>query len=296
MAKSTWASYRASVNSFMIFRDQLKLEKKWPVPQNHIMAFISFLVIEGKSPSTINSRMSALAFVHKVNGWLDPTDSFIIKKLKEGCKRGNPQCDSRLPITPILLRDLVEKLPSMCSSQYEALLFKAAFLLAFVGFLRVGEFTSLKKSGDTSRILAIDDISISEKILHVRIRFSKTDQKGLSSNLKIESSTGCLLCPVKALEEFLLVRSGRQGPLFIHFAGDPLTSFQFRSMLKNGIKLLGLTPDHFSSHSFRIGAATAAALGGASEEEIKRMGRWRSSAYQSYIRPQLLWQSSQIFL
>ncbi len=35
-------------------------------------------------------------------------------------------------------------------------------------------------------------------------------------------------------------------------------------------------------HSFRIGAATAAAAGDASE--VKALGRWRSREYKSYIR------------
>jgi hypothetical protein len=37
-------------------------------------------------------------------------------------------------------------------------------------------------------------------------------------------------------------------------------------------------------HSFRIGAATAAAIQGASDEDIQRMGRWKSQAFKRYIR------------
>ncbi|XP_041466138.1 uncharacterized protein LOC121416747, partial [Lytechinus variegatus] len=36
-------------------------------------------------------------------------------------------------------------------------------------------------------------------------------------------------------------------------------------------------------HTFRIGAATTAAMAGCSDEEIQRMGRWVSSAHRRYI-------------
>ncbi len=39
-----------------------------------------------------------------------------------------------------------------------------------------------------------------------------------------------------------------------------------------------------SGHSFRIEAATAAAKCGASAQEIKALGRWRSREYQGYVR------------
>ena len=40
----------------------------------------------------------------------------------------------------------------------------------------------------------------------------------------------------------------------------------------------------YSGHSFRIGAATTAALAGIEDSTIKMLGRWESSAYQRYLR------------
>ncbi len=39
-----------------------------------------------------------------------------------------------------------------------------------------------------------------------------------------------------------------------------------------------------SGHSFRIGAATVEAMNGASGEDIKVLGRWKSREYKVYIR------------
>ncbi len=292
MAPATWTSYKKSVSKFVEFRSQFGLTSTWPIPVRDIMLFISYLSVKGGAPSTIVSHISALAFVHKLNGWYDPNDCFVIQKLKEGCRRHNTSPDSRLPITVSILDNLIQKLPVICNSSYEVTLFKASYLLAFFGFLRVGEITSANRKIMSNRSLAVEDVSFAgdcRKYLDVTIRFSKTDQRGQTTKLRIESNpTSSHLCPVKAMSDFLVIRPKCEGQLFVHFGGDPLTSYQFSAMLKRGISLMGLCPQHFSSHSFRIGAATSAVLNGIPSDCIKNMGRWKSSAYQRYIRTESL--------
>ncbi len=113
---------------------------------------------------TLNNKcsphVSAVAFAHKANGWKDPSENFLIKKILEGCRRDNPRVDSRLPVTFLeILKQLVAVLPAICKSQYEYVLFRAAFTLAFFGFLRVGEFTCSSKKAPTERVLSINDVS-----------------------------------------------------------------------------------------------------------------------------------------
>jgi hypothetical protein len=54
--------------------------------------------------------------------------------------------------------------------------------------------------------------------------------------------------------------------------------------LENALKLLKLYPNDFNIHSFRIGAATSFSVLGKSDDEIKKLGRWKSSAFSNYIR------------
>lgn len=289
MAKSSHSTYSRGVNSFDAFRVNVGFNQAWPAPVQHIVAFIAHMSLEGKAPSTINTYVSAISYNHKVNGWVDPTDNFIVHKLKEGCKRLNGRVDGRIPITLNILEQLVRVLPNVCNSSYETALFKASFLLAFFGFLRVGEFTCISKRGDASRVLGIGDIKSEAggKSVEVTIRYSKTDQSGRSTTLVISARDG-EFCQVRALANFTRIRPHIGGQLFVHFGGDPLTRYQFDAVLKKGAQLLGLPLRGISPHSFRIGAATSAAICDMSVEEIKSMGRWQSAAVKIYIRPHLM--------
>ena len=58
------------------------------------------------------------------------------------------------------------------------------------------------------------------------------------------------------------------------------------SRLKGLAKLVGVQQrllKRLKPHSLRKGGATAASLGGATEEEIKALGRWKSDAVRVYV-------------
>ena len=287
LAKSTQSTYNRGCIDFDKFRGDLGLDMVWPAPLQHIISYVSHLSLQGRAPSTIDTYVAALAYRHKICGWEDPTDNFIIRKLKEGAKRGNKVSDRRRPITLLILGQLLSSLPGICASSFEAGLFKAAFSLAFFGFLRVGEFTSESKKGEGANILSFRDVKFDNAMLamEVHVRSSKTDQRGEGTKLQIYRGPSQDVCPVQAVSEYLQMRPVVNGPLFIHFGGSPLTRYQFSAILRKGIRAIGLHPGDFSPHSFRIGAATSAALGGASVENIMGMGRWRSAAVNTYIRP-----------
>jgi hypothetical protein len=71
----------------------------------------------------------------------DPTTSFFILKLLQGAKRSRVQVDTRLPITRSILHRMLVALPYICSSPFYKISYRSMFLLAFYGFLRVGEMT-----------------------------------------------------------------------------------------------------------------------------------------------------------
>lgn len=54
--------------------------------------------------------------------------------------------------------------------------------------------------------------------------------------------------------------------------------------VKKALAQAGIDNAHYSGHSFRSGAATRAAEQGISDATIKALGRWKSEAYQVYIK------------
>ena len=69
-----------------------------------------------------------------------------------------------------------------------------------------------------------------------------------------------------------------KGYFLCHLNRDPLTRYQFNSILNKCISKIGLSTKIFKTHSFRIGRATDLAKEGVSSENIKKLGRWSSKA------------------
>ncbi|VDI08973.1 Hypothetical predicted protein [Mytilus galloprovincialis] len=180
--------------------------------------------------------------------------------------------DVRLPITRDLLSKIYNVLPAVCHNDFETKLFQASFSLAFFGFLRVGELTADHKHASTqSHAIEYNDIKINLSSIEIRLRSSKTDQCCTGTTIVIDVRPGDV-CAVFALRNYLKVRPNVAGQLFCHFDGTPVTRYQFSGVLKKSLNVLGLSQGKYSSHSFRIGAATSAAMNGLSDSEIQAMG------------------------
>ncbi|XP_069103089.1 integrase/recombinase xerD homolog [Argopecten irradians] len=288
MANSTWKTYNSALQCFQTFRSSYNMSSIWPVPSDHLVQFISYMSLQGYSASTISTYMSGISHEHNLRGQQDSTQCFIVNKIMEGAQRGNKRVDARLPITLPLLRKLVTSLSSVCSSKYEAELFSAAFTLAFFGFLRVGEFSASSSNGNDTRPLGISDVTIvnsPSRHLKVCIRESKTDQRGHSALLNINSYPNSDICPVSLLNKYLLIRPNTVNQqLFIHRNGSSITRYQVAVVLKKSLTFSRIPVSHYKTHSFRIGAATEAATRGISEQKIQAWGRWKSRVYSKYIR------------
>ena len=76
------------------------------------------------------------------------------------------------------------------------------------------------------------------------------------------SRTGHKVCLVKALIRYLDRHKGRSGPLFILPTNQLLTRATFNAALNAIVQKLNMHPQNFSTHSFRIGAATSAKQAG----------------------------------
>ncbi|KAM3911194.1 uncharacterized protein RB166_019882 [Leptodactylus fuscus] len=251
-----------------------------------VLVFVGLAFGSGVSPSGLSRRLSALAFWFKFKGFRDCTKSFLVRQAVKGFRRGSSVRDSRRPLSFVIVRDLVGVLGRVCLSEYEVALFSLAFSLAFFGAFRVSELVS------PSRVcpggLLLGDCRLSGDELVCRIRRSKTDQEGRGLVVRLHRLQGSVVCPVGCNEAFLRLRPEGGAALLVHANLSCLSKFQFVQVLRKGLALLGLSSVDFSSHSFRIGAATEAARWGLPAEVIRRIGRWESDRFRLYVRPHLL--------
>ena len=288
ISTNTAAVYRTGKTAFDNFRSKTELPLTWPPPVDHIVNFIAYLSIEGFSDATARSYIAAISYYCKLHHNEDPTHRFIVSKLLEGMKRLRHKPDHRLPVTSSLLGQIMSHLGVVCSTTYEAIMFAAAYSVAFFAFLRVGEITTNR----TSRaVLDINDIKVTTETVSLHLRQSKTDQlkRGV---VVLLNAIGGTTCPVSSMLAYLQIRPKLPGPAFCHYDGLPLSRTQFAAVLKNITTILGLHSKHYTTHSFRIGAATAASAVGISDDDIKTSGRWKSGAFKTYIRSPLTLRSN----
>ena len=135
--------------------------------------------------------------------------------------------------------------------------------------------------------LAVDDFQVDSithpTLLAVTLRHSKTDPFGAGVTIYLGRAYDDIR-PVVAVLAYIAVRPLFQGPLFIYRDGSPLTRFDLVTSIPHAESGSGLPLDSFTGHSFRIGAATSAALAGLPDSLIQTLGRWHSSAFRAYIR------------
>ena len=288
VAPRTHSVYQCAWQLFrwFIFRHDVLISSGPTLQQ--LVHFIAFLSVNGYAPATIASYISGIASTLRLQGSHDITKHFIVKRMLAGCRRRRGRQDQRRPITIVLLRRIIPALNIVCTNQYEALLFRVAFLLAFFGFLRVGELTASTRHGISP--LRRSDVTLHQTssggVVNLNIRFSKTDRYGRGCVISIPavSAGEFSLCPVHATSQFLNVCPQHFSHFLSHFDGSPVTRSQFTAVLRRALRFVGIYDTRYTSHSFRIGAATAAAMAGIPDDEIQRMGRWQSGVYRRYIR------------
>lgn len=233
--------------------------------------------------TTISSYLSAISYIHKLNSFGDPCSSFLIQKLLLSTRKLKPSQDVRIPITKNILHQICDFLPVTVSNAFEMAMFRAMFLLAFYGFLRVGEITSGQKVINKN-LIQFNQISREQD--HLTIKFiTYKHHMGKPYFLAIHSASNKNYCPVQCLQDYIKLRGEQNGPLFCYVPNIPVSRGKFSAVLKNCLSFAKLDMSRITSHSFRIGMASHCADVGMSDSKIRLLGRWKSDAFKSYIRP-----------
>ena len=255
--------------------------------------FVSHLTQEGLAHTSIKVYLSAVRNLHISAGLhiqftkaLTPRLELVMKGIKKHKAKTTPSCP-RLPITVEIMAK-IKKVLHGTHKEHDSIMLWAACCLAFFGFLRCGEFTVPTQAAyDPEEHLSLPDIAIdnrlSPSVVQVKIKQSKTDPFRQGVQLYL-GKTDEDICPITGILPYLAIRGAKPGPLFVLEDGTYLTRQRFAALLSRTPLQAGISDRRYTTHSFRIGAATTAKDSGISDVHIKMLGRWKRNAYQLYVR------------
>lgn len=285
ISESTRATYQSGWRQYIKFCEKFHLPTL-PLTEHTLCQFLRFLS-NSVCWGTIRSYLSALRFWQIRAGFHDPSLSSFprLEYVLKGTRRNKSKSprNKRLPITPELLR-WMHGVWSQPPLTFNRIMLWAACCTGFFGFMRAGEFTYPTAS---DHMILVSDISVdslhSPQVITIKLRQSKTDQFGAGVCIYL-GRTRDTLCPVTALLGYLAIRPPKPGPLFIFQDGSPLSRPKLIVHVREALAKAGIDTRLYSGHSFRIGAASAAARAGFSDSFIQTLGRWKSSSFMTYIR------------
>ncbi len=295
LAQKTWSSYSTAEKMLKACFIEKNIPLSLPLSEEALIKFILWLAFERKvSHSTISCYLAGVRQLHIQHGTTCPdTRSPTIKSLLKGkansesaaCPEG--QGDKRRPVTKETLLQLKTAITNWNGSICDKRMLWSACTLLFFGAFRSSELLcSSEEFFDPRFTLCQQDVRLvklgdsSEKYLTVLVKTPKEEKKGRNTEVNIYQADNTTLCAVAAWEKWFVYRP--QGdptqPLFRWESGRPLTTKQLNYWLE---RFLG---KNFSSHSFRIGAASLMGQLGFQDKDIQALGRWNSNAFESYVR------------
>ncbi|XP_044132709.1 uncharacterized protein LOC122925411 [Bufo gargarizans] len=285
LAPRTWAAYSAAWRDWWYFLNACSMDIKGDVLSCGVL-FVTSLFNRKLAASSVAKVVAGVSFFQKLRGERPLSSFFQIKQALKGYKKGIGKLDARRPISISLLGQLCKVLSDVCRDQGEILLFRTAFVLAFFGAFRISELVAASRNSVSG--LGFSDVMVSNDKVEILVRKSKTDQYGRGQVVSLHSWVGSEFCPVKLVRCLYEMHPSKCGSFLMHQDSSPLTKFQFSAIFKKCLGKLGLSSAKFSSHSFRIGAATEAARFGLDDSVVKRIGRWESNRFKIYVRPNLM--------
>ena len=289
IAKKSRKTYDQGQSSYIQFCSKFNL-CPYPLEEQTLRLFCTYLA-RSVSHSTILTYLSSIRLQNIELGFMPVSVMPLLKMVLRGIKRekGSRARPKRSQITLNLLKYLKHSLLLSQYSSSDQLMLWASFTTAFFGFLRASEFCSESQSSyDQLKTLLVQDVEVTPEAITVNLKSSKTDQFREGNKVRLAPS-GKSICPFRALKNHLAKCSTQNKPLF-SFVNNTYLSRQMLSRILKSLLPQSCNPQLYSSHSFRIGAASCAADKNTPVWLIKSLGRWSSDCYQDYVHvnPDLL--------
>lgn len=274
ISKSTIRAYKSDWKQFVKWCDQHNF-LSLPAESKTVALYCADRSKKSKT-STITRFLSVIAQYHKMNNFENPCGQQTVKIVLSGIRKTNGTRRTKAePITWSILKKMLDKCSSSVLGRRDA----AILSIGWAGAFRRSELIGLTN----------EDLSWVDEGLLISITNSKTDQTRHGQSVAIPRRDGNY-CPVALLSTWVERMEIRDGPLFFALRRNSDSQFfqlidgERRSMshlmvnniVKKYIKLIGLNPTHYSSHSLRRGLATEAGRLMVPERIVMRHTRHKS--------------------
>lgn len=300
LSQSTWSVYKTAMGHMERCQQDTGTAMELPLGKKEILTYVGWLLASrGVKGSTAESYLSGLRMVHLAKGYDIPClRPDMVKSILTGSKNMSAIEDRagskprRLPMTLDLLKLLKHELNDLKETPYFVRLTWALACLMFFGAFRVHELLCRKpESYDPDFTLLHEDLRIHDsgdgiRTIQVLLKSPKENRIGNKVIVDVYANGGeC--CPVRALAKWQEIgsKSRRRKPAFMLESGKAYTGALFNKTLK---ECLGkYIPEHkgfVTSHSFRSGLASMLGNLGFSDEDVQAIGRWSSTAFETYMR------------
>lgn len=294
---STLRAYMVSWHALNEFWTQLDVKPEtW---EDRISLFVAYMIMKRFQPSTIRSYISGIKYILNLINIKVDTNSFKFSALVKAARYKNKKLHIRLPIKLRLLNrllDEVPRLPKVRDQPYLIALYRAMFASAYYGLMRVGEITCSK------HVVKSRDAHVARNKTKVQFRLwtAKNLKRGEWPNdIKIDGLHDCKkcfphiitgkssekYCPVCIIKKYNSMRERTQGnkQFFIFRTGIAVSAHNFRGVLKQALRHIGVNNSVYNCHSFRHGRCCDLRRLGYSILDLKLVGRWRSNSVYNYL-------------
>lgn len=268
MAESTWATYKREWRLFCAFAAAENVPAM-PASVELLACYIAWMAEMGRG-GMVKVAVASIGKIHDLNGQKSPVGDRWLKLVVEGAERmaaKGKRMRQRDPLPVSAVRQFAGSKKGVHHARDLALV-----TLGMRGMRRASELRNLQ----------LGDICIKGNAMDVWIARQKNDQKGRGQRVYIEA-TGTSTCPVGSMKEYLKLRGDGEGWLFQQEEGRQLSTGAITSIVRRVAAAAGLR-GCYSSHSLRIGGATAAMAAGMTKEQVKAIGGWTSDAVDRYLR------------
>lgn len=274
-SKGTLATYLNGWKDFETFCQTHHVASLPAIPAT-VVAYLTHLAREQR-PSTIQVKLSAIEHYHIIAHLDVPTNGPEVAAVMAGIRRTlGMAVVKKAPVMLDDLRLMVAAIPDSLAGIRD----RAIILVGFAGAFRRSELADLD----------LRDIEVGRQ-LKLRLRRSKTDQRGEGTVKVIPALEDRTVCALTALKAWLEQSAIEDGPVFRPIdkwgkvGRKRLSGKAIAQVVKTAVTRIGLDADLFAGHSLRSGFITEAAIGGAEQWEIMEQSKHISEkTMRAYIQ------------